>query len=496
MAKDVEQKLTVGNCVEMSSVQAAQDFFTGAGRGEILERAAHLLRFTDSLLLVVGVAGSGRSTLANRLQLELTGWQVERVDAATEGVKERLQKWSRTTVEGNTPQLLIIDDAHCLDEVTRGAILNSLDNNLDVDSAPRHLVMLGEPSLENWLADEHSPERLYQCLQLLPLEREEVAEYIQFKLEAFTGSDTIHLSAEEIEVYWQKSGGVPAVLDAFLKRKMSSLPEDLPTSQSLGSRGLPAAHMMILVLLVTGLVMALVYWDSWAPTMPSSGAIPEQSLNGGVVDTHLGARGDQVRLYEPKLKESIESSGVVETGFDGANKQELSAEQAWVDVVRAKEEKAPIFGVAKEMNKSGIVPLVRNVQDQGTEPNGDTVGVGLRAEVAGPESASVAKPVQMSEGETYLLSQPDDSYVLQLLAVASRSSAEKFILQHSSRQRLYIYTAQRAGREMNIVVSSAYRSLGEARTGLQSLPPALKKIGPWPRQIGGIQTEIHQYREM
>lgn len=495
------------NSPDLASVpllEPESPFFSAAGRGEALEQLLHFLRFTQTVLLVTGPEGSGRSTLRQQLLLQMPEWFVFQLEGSRVDAVQALESFlGQIGLRPQQPGLLLIDDAHLLDDLALNKALSAQEGNEESGNG-MHLLLLGDESLGARVAAFDGDKGLLHQINLQPLTAPEVADYVELILEASGLHHGLSLTDGEIDELWQKSGGLPGNLNDLIRARVVDRLEEGPAATTAASPGLPVIHMVLLVVLVTGLVMAFFYRGSWMSPAPEVGMLPEPAELMGKAAVASGARP------APAAEEPARSMPEPEA----EPTKTPVAIKPLVPQVTGVAEKAGLSELDSSGSDTDPAPLVQNVQqpreseagniavprDQvtGKEPvgvEGKTIGTNLvREPEDDPLSALILS--ELTHAEAYLLSLPEDAYVLQVLSAVSKSAVEEFVARQENRDELYIYTAKRSGKDWHIVVTEGYDSLPEAKSHLRLLPAAQKKLGPWPRPVTAIQHSIREYRDI
>ncbi|MGM0413434.1 MAG: AAA family ATPase [Pseudomonadota bacterium] len=178
-------------------------FYRDVELGQRLDMLAHLARYGDLLLMIIGPAGAGKTSLRqqfvaeNRNELRIGQVEVdEPLDADTlagrisqafglgrGSTPAELARQLRQAGHGGTP-LLVVDDAHRLEAEALRLILDLADSDDDAGPVVR-IVLFCEPAIEQTLADgELAPlrERITHTLQLPGLTAAQTAGYLQHRL--------------------------------------------------------------------------------------------------------------------------------------------------------------------------------------------------------------------------------------------------------------------------------------------------------------------------
>ena len=183
-------------------------FFTGGKRGQTLEALVYAITEDEGIVKVVGEVGSGKTTLCRMLLVTLP----ERVDtlylanpllsrqeilaaiAAELGLPDsdipahsRIRALQQALIEryaGGRRVVLLIDEAHAMPAESLEEI--RLLSNLEADGNKLlQIALFAQPELDERLAADdlrQLRERVTQQFALAPLQRPDVASYIEFRL--------------------------------------------------------------------------------------------------------------------------------------------------------------------------------------------------------------------------------------------------------------------------------------------------------------------------
>ena len=90
----------------------------------------------------------------------------------------------------------------------------------------------------------------------------------------------------------------------------------------------------------------------------------------------------------------------------------------------------------------------------------------------------------------WYLQQPEDNFVIQLLAVTQQQVGNEFIAKHKLKSITNTYQTKRNGKIWWVVTTGSFANLNEAKQALQGLPAGVRKNKPFYKKISKIKQEI------
>jgi general secretion pathway protein A len=227
-------------------------YFRSRSHGRVFDTVSAAIARRDSLLLVIGDLGVGKTTLCRTLMAsqerksrsalvgnallspeDLLRLMLQDLGAVPKGDARQGRLGQATLVElmqqfdqflgelqrASDGAVMIIDEAHCLPQATMDQIveLASLESN-------RHKVLqfllAGQPAVGGGAAlPRLGDDRLAVRARLLPLERDECERYLHHRL-TIAGGGAVTFSAPSIEVTYALSGGVPRLVNLLCERAL------------------------------------------------------------------------------------------------------------------------------------------------------------------------------------------------------------------------------------------------------------------------------------
>ncbi|WP_260292991.1 AAA family ATPase [Sedimenticola hydrogenitrophicus] len=92
--------------------------------------------------------------------------------------------------------------------------------------------------------------------------------------------------------------------------------------------------------------------------------------------------------------------------------------------------------------------------------------------------------------ERWILTRSPVAYTLQLVGVRDEPAARRFIEQHRLRGDVAYFKTTRSGQPWYSVIHGVYGDRSSALKGRETLPPALRNSGVWPRTFASVQAAM------
>lgn len=106
------------------------------------------------------------------------------------------------------------------------------------------------------------------------------------------------------------------------------------------------------------------------------------------------------------------------------------------------------------------------------------------------DEVTESEPQQSLVGNAWYLTQPDDNFVIQLLAVTKQEISDKFINENGLQGQVKTYQSLRNGKPWWIVTYGSYSTLNDAKKGVTTLSDNVRKNQPFFKKISKIKQEI------
>lgn len=246
---------------------------------QLIDLLLHLSQTSQSLLLVTGLSGMGKTTLLRQFVQQVgdsagvckiqgddsIGPDVLRyllakhLDLALlDNQKETFQRQMFTKLatmqESGQHYLLVIDDAHLLPERTLTAIL-MIATQQPESTWPLHVILLGGPQLEATISDitaQHFEEGVTHTSRIKPLTREATEQYIYHRLNAAGSFADFPFSREDMDEIYQNSGGIPGKINLFARQMLE---DKIPEGRTMNYPGFSLKKWGVLGAVLSGMAL-------------------------------------------------------------------------------------------------------------------------------------------------------------------------------------------------------------------------------------------------
>lgn len=505
-------------------------FFHGAHWGQCLELLSYLCQYSDSILLVSGPKGIGKTALKEAL---INGYSerfdfceiVSNADLDIEEIMSRLENGFAVSskeliiTSQERDLILLIEDAENLNTTVLSGLLQL--KHMVTTPGRLHLVLFADSQLESNIQRSPIKEKfneLVHTIELEPLTLNEVEEFL------------VHI--------WRVSGNhIDIPLDKAAYKKIHALSDGLPgkvqelandiidgkevKKMNLGTKRLSPFSVGLTVSF--GLLFCLLAF-LW-PTTDRESIIAQNEVetipdvSSDLQPVSAFAPQQEYKIDDPLLDQAAsESSGQI-TEFALAadsnsdqNNTVNTASSVPIDVQPAAQQNVTIDATA---------PIAAHEYDSYAEKIArlETKLIALQSQVEKEQDArhlaeekvqqilrketrSAEKPVlnnkrnakkligSRSRDEKYILSLPSHSYTLQLLGSSKESKVKEFMKENKLGEKAYYYRSARQGKPWFILVYGNYASKSAALTACNTLPSALRKSQPWPRELNNVQRTI------
>jgi len=530
--------------------------FQGGEREATLSQLLHLSQFSNSVSVVIGDPGVGKtcfrtsflayleaqdlvcelevpainnldqilSEIAYQFGLSTSLNDDKKLNGDNEQLFNSLHQFGAQTEEGDPLKLICIDDAHHLDDLTLERLIE-LAQPMEDEHRHIHLVVFGEPQLrerisaisKKKLAAKQS--LLFQFLVVKPLSISELKEYLRFRLDNVGLDGLFPYKDEDIQFLWDISQGVPAALHDAAREILIELAMPPPENKSVG---LPPIHLTLLAILVVGLLIAVFYQsrndddqlgvDPVSLPTKAEKLIDEQTIEESqLVVTPSGTKPNSFDASGDSNLEQVSKLQTIDQALqiDQTNEVNIDIPRATFDLETTPTPKVDSARLVVADNKTEASAKIK-LNDSGRESllgavvTPTQVSDSLQTKPAQklleekPLVRNTAKieKVLLSVAEAALLSKPSESFALQILVASSLASAEDFIGRQANVKDLSVYPARRNKKIVFIVVAGNFSTLALARAAIKSLPNEQQKTGPWPRAFNGVHSDIREFRKL
>ncbi|WP_404341275.1 AAA family ATPase [Pseudoalteromonas mariniglutinosa] len=255
--------------------------------------------------------------------------------------------------------------------------------------------------------------------------------------------------------FLQEAHGIPALL---LQWQPDSHIADIKPPQ----KSAKLLYLLILMLITMLLMIGFLYksdmtrwWKSYYQAAPT-----------GEVATAIATEQLLVTTAEKQTDSNAASKGAV--------------------LAITEQSKAP-----KELSKNNDIAAI--VASLATEfaTHGEDLAKPAEVAIAEPEEGAMAESQESDIADNrWYLAQPDDNYVIQLLAVTKLQVSQQFIARNQFQDQLKVYQTLRNETHWWIVSYGSFSGLADAKIALTQLPSELRKNQPFYKKISQIKQEI------
>lgn len=512
---------------------ALAEFYSGAGRQSLIENLHHQVLFGAGLLVVGAAEGVGKTSLCSQLQKSFDDAPVNvcsmRLQAGVSlqsfvaelalmlGMSSlasvpvgqalsELRRYLQVRREDGALSVLLIDDAHHLDDQSLATLVGLLQGQAELDRNVC-VVLFAEPNFLGRLAVTDIGDLLLHDILLEAFNLDDLRAYLQWCFKCVGGDGEFPYQDSDIETWLLESAGnlthIHRLAQQWLLESVTRveashefiMSDNMARENSRfgGLKQLPLLHIGAIALLSGVLLLAYIFrGDAEAPI--SVGPVEKvqvkpMSLGRGAVAVDAWRlRADKVSVEE--ALSAVEKLALAEQMMG----QNPAAKQAAIDSVKEAQVGAEPLRASTAV-ASPLGELVATVQVLG---DGEVQGSEALA-VDGVEQIAEEKPVavEMSvpsffSDEKKLLVLNKQQYVLQVMAASSQASVEKFAAEQPNRKNLFVFSSQRQGAAWYVVVEGPHSSVEAARAAVIRLPSRQRKAGPWPRSLADIQSKIRE----
>lgn len=526
--------------------------FTGAGRRQLLDQLLHLCQFSNSVLVVLGENGVGKTRVAHAFMDSLsdqdqicfisvrTGQTLEQIllsanqafgiptsdVPSTENLLSALEAFiaEEAVSEDDGLAVVVLDNAHLLDDQSI-SVLTSLLNNFPQQNR-LHLALFGEPSLMRRL-ERLSPENLLcndfylQAFTLL-----ETVDYLNFRMEMADYLGPEIFTESKVDVWWRQAQGQLNILHGLAEEHLL---ESVTPARTLSKRPLPVVHIIAISLLIAVVGVAFLYMGDDEPTSPPAVVAntvpvsPSAAATGANSSIELTSTQTPVQPLMQSLPQPQQPNQQAQPAQTAAAAQQVlpsaastaessaeaieplksvpAVEPAASEIAIAKEEVVPLAQLPtappRPATQASVAPAANPVKpaQQAAVASAKTVSSLATVAATKPEPALTSKPADKpvqsgSAQERNILGWKPTEYTIQLVGVSNQKAALDFVAAQPNKSELLVFKSKRAGKDWFVVITGRFANSAQARQAIKTLPAAQRDAGPWPRDVKTIQSEI------
>lgn len=527
--------------------------FTGAGRRQLLDQLLHLCQFSNSVLVVMGEDGVGKTRIAHAFMDSLSdqdqicflslrsGQSLEQIllsilqsfgiDAgdvpSTENLLANLEAFiaEEAVSEDDGLAVVVLDNAQLLDDQSV-SVLTSLLNNFPQQNR-LHIVLLGEPQLMPRLERLVPETLLINDFHLQPFGLLETVDYLNFRMEMADYLGPEIFTESMVEPWWRQTQGQLSVLHELAQERLL---ESVTPVQPASKRPLPVVHIIAISMLIAVVGMVFLYMGDdkkpvpTTPTLATSGAqtataqslaaqpVASSATSPATASSNLELSSTETPVQpllqtlpqplQPNQQPELQTvPAAPEAGASVAN-EDLAKEEvvplAQLPTAPPKKEESIALpqpmAVAEPATPSPAVSDVAAVRQE-TQPAPQKVIPEVKIQPAPEPAKSVIKTAPATTGnasaqERNILAWKPSEYTIQLLGVSTEKAARDFVAAQTNKNELLVFKSKRQGRDWFVVITGRFTSSAQARQAIANLPSTQRDAGPWPRDIKTIQSEI------
>lgn len=540
--------------------------------GQHLNLATHLLESSHMIVIVLGEQGMGKSTLARQLQIRLpdmiqpclinaknlTPQSLLRSMAGRLDIPQdvdlptqRLLLAEKTVSlrHQDCVPLLLVDDAHLLDDATLAALLQ-IHTGTDQEYNRWELAMFSNPGLEQRVAAQlvTGKENLYE-IQLKPYNDSQVRDYLasRMKTAGYTSND-LPFTDRQFKLILEKSNGIPARINDAAHELLCNRNNPVTATPITEPEHVRQAHQIrfpavklqriLLLLSIALLAGILVFQDKINQLF-----VKEYDAISGpaLTPTESTTAPSQAESIKPDSVKPITikpESSKPDATSTAANRvtstpqpaPETASEQKQAAPV---EELDPFEPVARTDIPKLTLPQIEHqtgttATQQAESPESEqpkamdplqTQPAAGKAEIAAPVKAApgadtkqarhapitepasqVTKPKQTEAsvehsqaamtGQQWVMSLNPKHYTIQLLATSGEAHVQRYINKHQMSGHVYYYPIRHRDRLLYVLLNGDFADRASAQAAMAQLPADVRKDKPWLRALSLIQAEI------
>jgi DamX protein len=481
-------------------------FFPGGNRQALLDQLIDICCYSSDLAVVTGPLGSGKSILAQWLELSLDeefvavtvgatlfmsaeqlleaiceSLSLETAEGATaDELLEQLDQYAETLRARSRTLQLLLDDAHELGEEALQAILNLLERQADSSRLGEDgvkVVLLGESMLLNTVGQLLPSAHVN--FELEALSSDEIVDYVAFKLSSAGYHGKLPLDFDAMTVIEARSRGVPGAINAMVKDELGRTIAPRALQQDLGflERHLVAASALFAALLLT-----LFFTFGGDDDTP-----PEQAL--AATDTARTGAGSQRIEIPLQISSQPDREVAVTDNSAPAERIETAAESAEPAAAALAEQ--PTGRQPQPAPEPVVVAdVARAAVNASADAEAEETVLPEETETALHDMAS--RQPGLSAAERELLAKSPESYTVQLLGSHSETNVKNFIASNDT--PLSYFESSYRDRPWFVVVHGSYPDRAAARAAIDRLPVPLRELQPWARNLSDIQADIRRHQ--
>lgn len=486
-------------------------FYEGGERGAVLGAVIYAIHQGEGIVKITGEVGSGKTMLCRVLQQRL-GSTIDMVYLANPSVAPNeilhaiafelqlpiARDASRVEVQHALQTYLVSRHAKgrqvvVFVEESQGMPLETLEeirllSNLETGQHKLlQILLFGQPELDENLRKPHIRqlrERITHSFKLAPLSRDEIAEYLAFRLRAAGYRGPALFSKPVVDYIAKASEGLTrrvnivadkAMLAAFSENTHTITLQHAKTAvaDSEFSRGSDGAlpwrawlPKMVVPVLVAGVILlGLGLYQARNPPAQSSLARPTPAV----------ALPEPAVAPAPPPTEMVASQAISNPPLESAGPAQS-------------ERSLPVGRVADPPQRGLSTSLT-------TGPTAES-----RAEMTPthpPDSPGSLLEQRVRMAGRWILGQAEDAYTIQILSEADAEFLKLYlrsIPKAVDTDSIYVYRSSANAKPLFTVVLGAFPSPREAMEAIAGLPPELTRYLPYPRSFKVVRAEYEAGR--
>jgi len=156
---------------------------------------------------------------------------------------------------------------------------------------------------------------------------------------------------------------------------------------------------------------------------------------------------------------------------------------------------------AESLLESGRVPRVDLISMDDPSKSGVLLETKLSADTemeapkesnaSGASGKSVKEDVTEKEvvqkKETWIASQPENYFTIQLAVMAKEDNIIPFLQEHNLADRAQVVPMELAGQHVSYIILGSFETKAACQTAIENLPPITRQLAPWPRPLADLQ---------